>query len=139
MVVFRSQVRLLQHSSKCKSDGNRIGFTWLPARSSPCLSWTFQSRDCTYLVLCWTKFTTGMRGDFFPQPGRSEGSCFEGSDRIGADGGWIPPLDPSWLERRLFGLWDAMNPINVLNLLLLSILENDLLGQCCFCGNFELV
>jgi len=52
-----------------------------------------------------------MRGDFFLQPGRSEGSCFEGSDRIGADGGWIPPLDPSWLERRLFGLWDAMNPI----------------------------
>ena len=47
MVVFRPQVRLLQHSSKCKSDGNRIGFTWLPARSSPCLSWTFQSRDCT--------------------------------------------------------------------------------------------
>ena len=50
-----------------------------------------------------------------------------------------PAPDPSWLERRLFGLWDAMNPIDVLTLLLLSILENDLLGQCCFCGNFALV
>ena len=48
-------------------------------------------------------------------------------------------MDPSWLERRLFGLWDAMNPKDVLSLLLLSILENDLLGQGCFCGNFDLV
>ena len=80
-----------------------------------------------------------MRGDFFPQPGESEGSCFEGSDRIDADGGWISLLDSSWLDRRLFGLWDAMNPMDVLTLLLLSILENDLLGQGCFCGNFALV
>ena len=57
----------------------------LSSRSSPCPSWTFQSKDCTYLVLYWTKFTTGMRGDFFLQPGRSEGSCFEATDRIGVD------------------------------------------------------
>ena len=46
-----------------------------------------------------------MRGDFFLQPGRSEGSL-EGSDRIGADGGWIPPWTlPGWSAASLgFGM-----------------------------------
>ena len=45
---------------------------------------------------------------------------------------------PVWSAASL-RLRDAMNPIDVLTLMLLSILENDLLGQGCFCGNFDLV
>ena len=44
---------------------------------------------------------------------------------------------PVWSAASL-RLRDAMNPIDALTLLLLSILENDLLGQGCFCGNFDL-